>query len=214
MALPPTIPTSFVPHVAPSAAQSFRSNVTSVFGFFAYGLFVIAFVLALGVFFYGRILASSLAAKDAALASAEANIDPATVENFVRLRNRLNASSALLDGHIAFSGFFSGLEQLLPANTRFVTLHLSRDVVGAAKVEGTGIARSFNALAATSNAFAADGRIKDAIFSNISVTAGGSVSFALSATLDPKLIAFTPSTFTPAAVTQSTSAATSSESLP
>lgn len=214
MALPPTIPTSFVPHAASASAQSFRSSATGLFGFFAYAIFGIAFVLALGVFFYGRILASSVAAKDAALAQAEANIDPATVENFVRLRNRLNASSALLEKHVAFSGFFSGLEQLLPANTRFTTIHLLRGDTGAAKVEGTGVAKSFNALAATSNAFAVDGRIKDAIFSNISVSASGSVSFALSATLDSKLIAFTPAAFMPSAVTESASTATSSEQLP
>jgi hypothetical protein len=199
MALPPTIPTSFVPRVASASADRFRPNVTGLFGLLAYAILAIVFALALGVFFYGRILAASAATKDVALKSAEANIDPATVENFVRLRNRLSASASLLGGHIAFSGFFSTVEQLLPATTRFSSLHLSRSETGVAKVEGAGVAASFNALAATSNAFAADGRIKDAIFSNISVNNNGSVSFALSATLDPKLIQFTPTALLPSA---------------
>ena len=59
-------------------------------------------------------------------------------------------------------------------------------------MEGTGVAKSFNALAAASAAFAADGRIKDAIFSNININRDSSVSFALAATLDPKIIAFSP----------------------
>ena len=40
-------------------------------------------------------------------------------------------------------------------------------------MEGAGVARSFNALAAASAAFAADGRIKDAIFSNININRDG-----------------------------------------
>jgi len=191
MALPPTIPTSFVPHAASSSARRFRTDFTGAYGFFAYAIFAIVFALALGVFFYGRILASSKAAKDAALASAQANIDPATVENFVRLHNRLNSGGSLLAGHTAFSGLFSALESLLPVSVRFTSLHLSRSDTGVSKIEGAGVARNFNALAAASNAFSVDERIKDAIFSNISVNDDGSVSFALSATLDPKLIAFT-----------------------
>ncbi len=196
MALPPTIPTSFVPHVNSSSARSFRGNFVGTFGAFAYVALVIVLALALGVFLYGRILASSKTAKDTALANAQAAIDPATVENFVRLRDRLSSSKSLLAAHIAFSGFFSSLEKLLPANVRFTSLHLSLVDTGGARVDGSGVAKSFNALAATSNAFAADGRIRDAIFSNISVNRDGSVSFTLAATLDPKLLAFTPTTAT------------------
>lgn len=197
MALPPTIPTSFIPHAASSApAHKFRGDLTGAFGFFAYGVLALVFVLALSIFFYGRILDSRKISKDAELASAQAAIDPVTVDNFVRLRNRLNSSKSLMNGHAAFSGFFSALERLLPASTRFTTLHLSRSDVGPSKIEGTGTAKSFNALAAASNAFATDGRIKDAIFSNISVNKDGTVSFALSATIDPKLITFEPTSAT------------------
>ena len=197
-----------------ASAQRMRASVTGLFGLLAYSILGIMFVVALGVFFYGRILASSMAAKDAALASAEANIDPATVENFVRLRNRLNASAKLLGAHAAFSGFFSTFEKILPSSVRFTSLHLSRGDTGGAKVDGAGVAGSFNALAAASNEFASDGTIKDAIFSNISVNRDGSVSFVLSATLDPKLTAFTASSVMAAPVTSSIPTATSSAPLP
>ncbi|MFA5997887.1 MAG: hypothetical protein WC814_00600 [Candidatus Paceibacterota bacterium] len=192
MALPPTIPTSFVPHATSAPARRFRTDLVGAFGFFTYAVLGITFVLALGVFFYGRILASNKAAKDAELAAAQANIDPATVENFVRLRDRLTSSNSLLAKHASFSSFFSSLEKLLPASVRFTSLHLSQSDIGMPKMEGVGTAKSFNALASASNAFATDGRIKDAIFSNISVNRDGSVSFVLSATLDPKIIAFSP----------------------
>ena len=189
--LPPTIPTSFVPHPAGAAPRQSRINLAGVFGFFSYGVLGVALALALGVFFYGRILASSQASRDAALAAAETSIDPATVENFVRLHDRLDSGTALLASHPAFSNFFALLETLMPVTVRFTSMHLSFNDAGGVKLEGTGVAKSFNALAAASAAFAADGRIKDAIFSNIVVSSkDSSVSFALTAALDPKLVAF------------------------
>lgn len=155
------------------------------------------FLLALGVFFYGRLLTSTKSAKDTALRSAEAAIDPATVESFVRLRDRLSSGATLLANHTALSGFFSLLSSVAPVTVRFTSLHLLLDTKGKVVLEGTGVARSFNALAVASGAFAADGRIKDAIFSNIVVSQrDGSVSFALSATLDPTLVAFSATTNT------------------
>jgi Tfp pilus assembly protein PilN len=56
------------------------------------------------------------------------------------------------------------------------------------RIEGTGTAKSFNALAAASTALASDGRIKDVIFSAITVNKDATVSFSVSATLDPKIV--------------------------
>lgn len=191
MALLPSIPTSFVPHV-PGASPAGRpqSDASHLFAFLCYGALLVVFVMAVGVFAYGQILKSQQAGKDAALAKAEAAIDPATVEGFVRLRNRLSYGSQELTQHVAFSNFFNALETLLPATVRFSSLHLSIDPTGTMLVEGAGVAKSFNALASLSNAFAQDGRIKNAIFSKLAVKADNSVTFGLSATLDPKLIAF------------------------
>lgn len=191
MALPPTIPTSFVPHSS-SPTQRYRSDFTSAFGFFTYSVLGIVFLLALGVFFYGRILASDKLTKDALLAKAEAAIDPATVQGFVQLRNRLNNGVDLLHKHVAFSNFFTALQTLLPTNVRFTSLHISLDPSGIAKLEGAGIAKSFNALAVVSTTFATDDRIKDAIFSHIGINKDNTVSFGLSASLDPKIITFSP----------------------
>ena len=192
MALPPTIPTSFVPRSASVTAHQPRSNFTNSFGFFAYIVLGVICVLALGVFFYSRILSGRLVARDASLAKAQQAIDITTVESFVRLRDRLNSGTLLLSNHIALSNFFDLLETLLPASTRFSSLHLTVDDAKKVRLEGLGTARNFNALAAVSTAFAIDGHIKDAIFSNIVVNKDSTVSFALSATLDPKAVSFSP----------------------
>ncbi len=192
--LPPTIPTSFVPRPSGTKARRFDSDLSGAFGFFAYGVLAIVFMLALGVFFYGRILVNTQSTKNTELKEAEATIELATVESFVRLHNRLDFGSKLLENHSAFSGFFVLLGKLMPSTVRFVTLHLTLSEAKSVKIEGAGFAKSFNALAAASASFAADGHIKDAVFSNIVVSAkDNSVSFALTATLDPRVIAFSPS---------------------
>ena len=196
MPLPPTIPTSFVPHPGADSSKRYRSDISGAFAFLGYGVLGLVVILAVGVFVYDRVLVAEQNAKDAALAKQEAAIDPHTINEFVRLQNRLTYSAQLLNAHVAFSGFFRAIETLLPSTVRFTSLHLSIDDSGAPQLVGTGEARTFNALAAASDAFAADGRIKDAIFSKITVEQGGAVSFGIQATLDPTLVAYTPDAYT------------------
>ncbi|MDO8742645.1 MAG: hypothetical protein Q7J45_03910 [bacterium] len=190
--LPPSIPTSFVPHPLGGAPRRASRDLTGVFGVVIYIILGIVIALAAGVFFYGRILASTQASRDAELAKAKGGIDSATIENFVRLHDRLDSGQKLLSKHIAFSNFFSLLERIIPSTVRFSSLNITLGEKGGAKLSGAGVARNFNALAAVSSAFAADGRIRDAIFSSLVVSpVNGSVAFALSASLDQKLIEFT-----------------------
>jgi hypothetical protein len=204
MALPPTIPTSFVPR--PSASTARRStDFTGAFAFLGYGVLAVVVALAIGAFVYSRILAGEQAARDTELKNQIAAIDPNTVTKFVHLRDRLARGMTLLNQHVALTGFWDAVITIVPSGTRFKSLHLTQDTAGGIKLEGAGVAKSFNALAATSDAFAKDGRIKDAIFSSIRVD-GSAVSFSLTATIDPALIAFAPKA---AGVTPPPSAATS-----
>jgi len=205
--LPPTIPTSFIPHSASAGAHRSSFGFAGVFNFLSYLILVAVFAFAIGIFLYGRILVADESAKNDALAKAEAAINPATVENFVRLRDRLLSGKELIANHVAFSGFFTSLGELTPATVRFSSIHLSIDDAGIIKLEGSGAAKNFNALAAASIAFARDERIKNAIFSNIKVgNKDNSVSFALSAALDPKIVSFSLRT---SAATSSVHTATS-----
>lgn len=212
MALSPTIPTSFVPRQVPRPKR-FHTDFTGAFGFFAYVVLAVIALAALVVFVYGRILSITQSGKDAQLVKTEASVDPAEVEGFIRLRDRLSSGGSLLKNHLALTGFFSALESVLPVTVQFSKLHLSVGAAGAVKLEAGGVAQSFNSLAALSSNLASDGRIKDAIFSNIAVSQkDGTVSFALSAELDPKLTAFAPPVATTTATSSPTATATTSAS--
>jgi Fe-S-cluster formation regulator IscX/YfhJ len=192
MALLPTVPTSFVPHIASAERRNARPDIGSAFGFLAYMLLVIALVLSAGVFFYSRIRIATEIAKQRDLATAQSKIDPATVESFVQLRNRITSSKTLLDNHVAFSAFFSTLESILPQTVRFKSLRIAIDASNVARVQGSGISKNFNALSVASAAFASDGRIKEVIFSKMIVNHDKSISFQFSASLDPKIVTYDP----------------------
>ena len=77
-----------------------------------------------------------------------------------------------------------------------------------------GVARSFNALAAESAAFAQDKRIKRAIFSSITADKGGLVRFSLRAELEPKILVLERNTKTSVAVPTPVNIATTTQLVP
>lgn len=223
MALPPTIPTSFVPRSGAAPRRGgIRIDFAGAFGLLSFALLFIAIVLAVGVFLYGQLLNRNLATKQAELAKEQAKIDSSLAESFVKLDNRLTAATTLLDNHTKLSQYFDAISVLLPVNVRFTSMQVT--VVDSKKVtvEASGVAKNFNALAYASSVISKSGKIKDAIFSRMTVNKDNSVSFGLSATIDPELITEKrPAPQAPAAVTDepialpaATSTATSTPTAP
>lgn len=187
MALPPNIPTSFVPK-QPVTNHAHRSRDAHGPLYFGAIFLVATSIVGAGITFgYKTYIETVRDSKKAKLEIAERNINPTAVEDFIRLRNRIQAASTLLDQHVVNSQFFDVLESLTLQNVRFQSLILSVGADRTAKIEMRGLARSFNALAAESAAFAGEKRIKRAIFSSITADKNGVVSFSLRAELDPKL---------------------------
>ena len=189
VAISPGIPTSFVPRqpVSPTPTRPQRTG-RDYFLMGASVLAALALLLAVGTFLYSQYLKHSLATKTAQLDQATANVNQATVEDFVHLRDRLSTGKSLLTNHIMLSQFFDDLEHLTLQNVRYDNLTITVANDHTAHVVLTGTAKNFNTLAAQSNAFAGDTRIKRAIFSDIGVTDGNAVSFKLEADLDPSLV--------------------------
>lgn len=186
MALPPTLPTSFVPK-QPVASQAKHSRPAGIFYYIAIFAMGVAVVGSAGTFGYSTYLTTVEQSRKLKLEAAEKGIDPVAVEDFIRLRNRIQAASGVLDRHIVTSQFFDLLETLTLQNVRFQSLLLTIADDRVAIIEMRGLARSFNALAAQSAEFANEKRIKRAIFSGITADKSGFVQFALQAELVPKL---------------------------
>lgn len=228
MALPPTIPTSFVPKQPVATSSRKQQSGTNIFFIVGGVIAIISVVLAAGVFGYEMYLKNARDQKSVNLAQAQKEVNLDTVEGFIRLKSRLNTVEKLLDQHVMLSEFFDTLEARTLQTVRFSGLSLAVEDDRSAEIKMEGVARSFNALAAQSSMIAAEKRIKRAIFSDISVNENGTVAFSLTATIDPRLITSgdvlpgipdTPTTLpTPAgpaaATTATTSAATTSPVTP
>jgi hypothetical protein len=234
VALSPSIPTSFVPKQPVSPGKKRYSGTGNIF--FLVGVFIggLALVASGGVFLYENYLQGLEKTKGAELSAAENNVSPSTVEQFVRLRNRLSAAQTLIQHHVELSQFFNLLESITLQNVHFTNLTVTVANDGSATIAMTGVAKTFNALAAESTSFAGQPNIQSAIFSGISVNANGTVAFTLNATLAPALVfeskapaqsailsgsqtqaTTTPSfTSTPPAASSTTKAATASTSTP
>lgn len=192
MALPPTLPTSFVPKQALPSQSRRPRPANGVLYYVSIFALVIAVLGAAGTFGYKTYLTTVTTARQLRLEAAEKNIDPTAVEDYIRLRNRIKVANLVLNRHVATSQFFTTLESLTLQNVRFQTLQLTVEDDRTASIEMRGTARSFNALAAQSSAFAGEKLIRRAIFSGITVDKSGLVRFALNAEISPKLILTTP----------------------
>jgi len=186
----PTIPTSFVPKQPVKSAARFTKsggNTFLMFSLFALGLSVVS---AAGVLGYGEYLKGVDKTKSAALAAAQTSVSSEEVEEFVRSRDRFEAATGILDGHIELSNFFDLLESLTLVNVRYGSFIFGTLEDGTAEIKLSGQARSFNALAAQSAVFSSNPNIKRAIFSGIDVDDDGAVSFDLDAQLEADLLVF------------------------
>lgn len=149
----------------------------------------IAVVASAGVFGYLTYLEGVRDAKEEELQIEEEKVSDSTVEGFIRLRNRLTSAQEILDNHVMTSQLFDELELKTLKNVRFTDFSYESQPDGTIELQMAGTARTFNALAAQSAAFATEGsRIRRAIFSGISADDNGIVTFEVTATVDSRLI--------------------------
>ncbi len=208
MALSPSIPTSFVPKQPVSPSKRPRTSGNNVFLIVSLIIAGLAIIASGGVYLYATYLTGVVNAKAAQISAAENNVSPNTVEQFIRLRDRLVAADTVLNQHVALSQFFALLESITIQNVNFSSLKINVLSDRSATISMSGVAHSFNALAAESTAFASQKQIKSAIFSGIQVNKDGTVSFTLNATLDPSIVIESTAPSTPALLTGTASSST------
>lgn len=205
MALPPIIPTSFVPkQVMVTRKSTIGFNPFLLVSYVIFGVWIVSAIL---VFSYKWYLTKAAGQKTEQLRTAQNNIDQASVNDFIRMRDRFAVSKDTLDKHVTLSHFFDAIEGITIQNARFTNLKLTVQDNRVAKVEMTGTAKNFNALAAQSSAFTAEKNIKSAIFSGFVLDSkDGTVTFQINANIERPLISETSAQ---ASLTDSSTAVTS-----
>ncbi len=175
-----------------------------------------ALLACLGVFLYGQYLQSVEKAKQAQLTTAENTITESTVDQFLRLRDRLVQSETILNNHVELSQFLTELEGITLQNVDFNSLTIQVAPDRTATLNMAGKAQDFNALAVESQEFASTTNIQSAIFSGISLNKDNTVNFTISASLNPSIIveASAPTTQSTLPAASSTAPSFPSETAP
>lgn len=187
----PQVRTSFIPKKPIESGQSVRrSGGIGILFFVALVLFLGSVVLAGGAFAYEKYLTQSITSKSDQLDRARAAFEPATIQDLMRLDDRLHYSKQILNGHVAPSVIFSLLSQSTLGTVSFSKLNYNLAPDGKATLGLEGSTKTFSEVALQSDEFGKLRALRDVLFSNFNVQDSGAVIFAVNATIDSGFILY------------------------
>ena len=182
---------SFIPKQSLAAAS--RGGGMGLFFLLAIIIFALSIVSAGAAFGYTQILKNTIAGKDESLRKAEGAFNPGTIQDLLRLDNRLTQARLLLQKHVAPSALLYFLSTITLERVQLNSFEMGLNNNGSASLTVTGSADSFSSVALQSDQFGATKLLKDVIFSGISVNESGKVGFTVTATIDPSLLLYSNS---------------------
>jgi len=184
--------TSFIPKTTlePIAGPSVHKPL----GFFSFVTSIIFFITVLvagGAFGWHKYLETN---KEKLKASLETNVksfEPQTLDEYVRLDNRIDSSKMLLSKHVAVSYIFDFLSENTIQSVKFNDFKYEIGLDGGATLSMNGDAKSYNAVAYQAEVFAKERSLKTPLFSNLDLDTFGNVIFNFSTQVDPGFITYT-----------------------
>lgn len=150
----------------------------------AFILFVLSAAGNGGLFFYERFLEGDLAKKQQALKQLESQFPLKDIEQREELAAAISSSKKLLDTHVYQTHIFSFLEQNTLPDVGFSNFsYAEKDH----KISVSGEAGSYRLVAEQTSIFEHNAQVSSATFSSLSLTARGTVNFALTIILKGSL---------------------------
>lgn len=187
----PQVRTSFIPKKPITATPSIRrSSGINILFFLALILFLGSICLGGGAFAYKAYLEKSIASKSNQLDKARAAFEPATIQDLLRLDDRLYYSKQILDAHVAPSSIFSLLADTTLASVVFSSFTYNRTADGKASIALQGSTATFSEVALQSDEFNKVRSFKNVIFADFTVEDDNDVQFAVQADVDPEAILY------------------------
>jgi len=184
----PQVQASFIPKK--SLESGSRGTGAGLFLLLSLVLFVVSLVSAGGAFLYQQYLNKTLSDKKISLDRAQGAYEPGTIQDLVRMDQRIAQAKVLFSKHIAPSAIFYYLSTQTLENVSFSSFDFDLSADGGAKISLQGKGNSFSTVALQSDQLGSSKVLRDVIFSGISVGAGGEVDFNVSASIDPSLISY------------------------
>jgi len=185
--------TSFIPKKPIFSGASMEQTSVNFFSLIGLAIFLVALLLAGGVYAYQYYLNSQLTTLQASLDTARKQFDPGFIATATRLNSRIIGAEALLNAHIAPSFIFSDLleKYTLADEVQYTSFSWNYDSAGNGVITMDGVAKDYTAVALQAQEFASNIQyLKNQIFSNIGLDQNGDVTFSFSASVDASVIDF------------------------
>lgn len=182
--------TSFIPKTSLDPVSSGAKKPMGLFAFIATIIFFISVVIGAGAFGWHRYLENRKSQMEIDLDKSVKKFEPNTIEEYVRLNNRIDAAKSLLARHIAVSYVFDFLQDQTLQSIRFSDFKYDLSTDGSANISMNGEAKSYNAVAYQSQVFGRERALKSPIFSNLDLDASGNVIFNFNTKVDPGFIVY------------------------
>ena len=183
--------TSFIPKTTLEPVANGAKKPLGLFVFLSTIIFFISAVVAAGAFGWDKYLESRKTTMKSDLEKNIKAFEPQTIDQYVRLDNRINSAKELLSKHVAVSYIFDFLEDETLQSIGFTDFKYGVAPDGGATLALNGSAKSYNAVAYQSIVFGRERALKNPIFSNLDLDNAGNVVFNFTTNVDPGFIAYT-----------------------
>ena len=114
-----------------------------------------------------------------------------TLAELTRTDGKLVALSDIIAKHTTLLPLFSALDSYTLETVRFTNFSFAHSGDRAPTIELAGDAAGYASIALQSDSFSKSGSFKDIVFSDLNLDQNGRVTFSLTATVDPALLALT-----------------------
>ncbi len=187
----PKLQTSFIPKKALTDGGVVGSGVNLVSLIVSF-IFIVTIAGAAGLYFYSKVLDTKVANETKTLQENEDRLELTTLEQYIRLDDRIEAAKEILRNHVAVTPIFDTLQKTVLQSVQFSNLNLTFGGKDKIVLAMKGQTLNYSSIAFQSDIISKDenGLIKDPIFSDLNLDASGNVSFSFTATLDPTLILY------------------------
>ena len=183
---------SFVPKKPISAKNRTRKASAGIFFGVSFILFILVAGSATSVYFYKIYKEKKIENMKISLERAKAAFEPSLIIELKELDARIKSADIILNKHMAFSEFFSFIEENTLKTIQFNSFDYSENEDGV-KVNLSGKAKSYSSIALQSDIFGDSKFIKNPIFSDLSLEENGNINFIVSADVNPQLVLFNES---------------------
>lgn len=184
--------TSFIPK-KPVTDSHISGSGISLFLLLSIIVFIVVLILAFGVWLWQKSLVSQIEKQQKALNEAKKTYEENTIEELIRLDNRIEEAKGLLNRHLTVSPVFVFLEKNILRNVSLKSLKFSYSGSDKIKIDLSGTALSYEVLSKQSDVFGREDLetfISEPIISNFSPTGDGRVDFTFSASVSPNLVTY------------------------